>query len=92
MANLCYFSVVLCVFYFLGYCWCETVTCDLCMQLGFLGCRFSSSTFYRDRSVDMYCLNLVLSWNTLFSPLTVTESFADYSSLGLHPDHDNSYK
>ena len=32
-----------------------------------------------------YCLNLVLSWNILFSPFIVIESFAGYSSLGCHP-------
>ena len=32
-----------------------------------------------------YCLNLVLSWNILFSPFIVIESFAGYSSLGWHP-------
>ena len=29
-------------------------------------------------------MNLVLSWNTLFSPSMVIESFAGYSSLGWH--------
>jgi hypothetical protein len=28
-----------------------------------------------------YCVNLVLSWNTLISPSMVIESFAGYSSL-----------
>jgi hypothetical protein len=28
-----------------------------------------------------YCVNLVLSWNSLVSPLMVIESFAGYSSL-----------
>ena len=31
-----------------------------------------------------YCVNLVLSWNTLFSPSMVIESFAGYSSQGWH--------
>ena len=31
-----------------------------------------------------YCVNLVLSWNILFSPSMVIESFAEYSSLGWH--------
>ena len=35
--------------------------------------------------MDMYCLNLVLSWNILFSPSILIESFAGYSSLGWHP-------
>ena len=34
--------------------------------------------------VDRYCLNLVLSWNILFSPSMLIESFAGYSSLGWH--------
>jgi hypothetical protein len=29
-----------------------------------------------------YCVNLVLSWNTLVSPSMVIESLAGYSSLG----------
>ena len=38
--------------------------------------------------MDMYCLNLFLSCNILFSPLfssMVIESFARYSSFDLHP-------
>ena len=31
-----------------------------------------------------YCVNLVLSWNTLISPSMVIESFAGYSSLDWH--------
>jgi hypothetical protein len=34
--------------------------------------------------VKRYCINLVLSWNTLVSPSMVLESFAGYSSLGCH--------
>jgi hypothetical protein len=34
--------------------------------------------------VERYCLNLVLSWNILFSSPMVIESFAGYSSLGWH--------
>ena len=30
------------------------------------------------------CVNLVLSWNILFSPSSVIESFAGYSSLSWH--------
>ena len=33
----------------------------------------------------MYCVNLVLSWNILFSPSIVIESFARYSIQGWHP-------
>ena len=34
--------------------------------------------------LERYCLNLVLSWNTLVSPSMAIESFAGYSSLGWH--------
>jgi hypothetical protein len=34
--------------------------------------------------VERYCVNLVLSWNTLVSPSMVIESFAEYSYLGWH--------
>jgi hypothetical protein len=34
--------------------------------------------------MERYCVNLVLSWNTLISPSTVIESFAGYNSLGWH--------
>ena len=33
---------------------------------------------------EKYCVNLVLSWNTLVSPSMVIESFAGYRSLGWH--------
>ena len=34
--------------------------------------------------MERYCVNLVLSWNTLVSPSIVIESFAGHSSLGWH--------
>ena len=34
--------------------------------------------------VERYCMNLVLSWNTLVSPSLVIESFVGYSGLGWH--------
>ena len=34
--------------------------------------------------VEVYCVNLFLSWNSLVSPSMVIESFAGYSSLGWH--------
>ena len=34
--------------------------------------------------MERYCVNLVLSWNTLVSPSMGIESFAGYSSLGWH--------
>jgi hypothetical protein len=32
--------------------------------------------------MERYCVNLVLSWNTLISPSMAIESFAGYSGLG----------
>ena len=52
--------------------------------VSFLGLHFSSSTFCKAGFGDTYCLNLLLPWNILFSPSMVNESFAGYSSLGLH--------
>ena len=34
--------------------------------------------------MERYCVNLVLSWNTFFSPSMVIESFAGYCSLDWH--------
>ena len=34
--------------------------------------------------MERYCVNLVLSWNTLVSPSMVIESFVGYSNLGWH--------
>ena len=34
--------------------------------------------------MERYCVNLVLSWNTLVSPFMVIESFAEHSSLGCY--------
>ena len=34
--------------------------------------------------MERYCVNLVLSWNTLVSLSMVIESFAGYSSLSWH--------
>jgi hypothetical protein len=34
--------------------------------------------------VGRYCINLVLSWNTLVFPSIVIQSFGGYSSLGWH--------
>jgi hypothetical protein len=34
--------------------------------------------------MEKYCVNFVLSWNTLVSLSMVIESFAGYSSLGWH--------
>ena len=34
--------------------------------------------------MERYCINFVLSWNILFSLSMVTESFAEYCSLGWH--------
>ena len=32
--------------------------------------------------MERYCVNFVLTWNTLVSPSMIIESFAGYSSLG----------
>ena len=34
--------------------------------------------------MERYCVNLVLSWNTLVSPSMIIECLAGYSSLGWH--------
>ena len=34
--------------------------------------------------MERYCVDLVLSWNTLVSPCMVLESFVMYSSVGWH--------
>ena len=34
--------------------------------------------------MERYCVNLILSWNTLVSPSMVIESVAGSSSLGWH--------
>ncbi|ERE84087.1 hypothetical protein H671_2g6234 [Cricetulus griseus] len=47
-----------------------------------LGWSFPSRTFCSAGFVDMYCLNLFLSWKILFSPSILIESFAGYSILG----------
>ena len=57
----------------------------LWVHLAFLGWGFLSSTFCRAGFVDMYCFNLVLSWNIFFSPSIVIKSFTGYSTIGLHP-------
>ena len=54
-------------------------------MLDSLGCDFSSNILCKAGFVATYCLNLFLFWNILFSPLKVNDSFAGYSSLGLHP-------
>lgn len=62
------------------------VTCViLWLQLAFFGWRFPSSIFCRAGLVARYCLNLVFSWNFLFSLSMVIENLAGYSSLGWNP-------
>ena len=46
--------------------------------------EFSSIILCRAGFVERYCINLVLSWNILFFPPMVIETFAGYSSLGCH--------
>ena len=85
--NFCYFLVeFLCIFIIWGllvenY----LLPVFLWVKLASLGYSDPSSTFCGAAFMDMYCFNLVLSWNILFSALMVTESFAWYSNLGLHP-------
>ncbi|KAL6091026.1 hypothetical protein STEG23_028414 [Scotinomys teguina] len=45
-----------------------------------IGWNLPSSAFYKAEFVDRYCLNLVLSWDVLFTPSMMIESFA---GLGL---------
>ena len=52
------------------------------MWLTFSGWKFLSSTICRAALANKYYLNLVLSWNVIFSPCSVIESFAGGSSLG----------
>jgi len=40
--------------------------------------------FCRAGGVARYCVNVVISWNILFFPSMLVESFARYSSLGWH--------
>lgn len=49
-----------------------------------MGWSFPSSTLCMVGFVARYWLNLVLSWNILFCPSMVIESFTGYSSLGWH--------
>ena len=53
-------------------------------MLDSLGCDFPSNILCKAGFVAIYCLNLFLSWNILFSPLIVNNSLTGYSSLGLH--------
>lgn len=57
----------------------------LWVQLNFLVWSFPSCTSNRAGFVDTYCLNLVWSWNILFSQSILIERFAGYSSLSWHP-------
>ena len=75
-----------CVFPFFEVCCCVFVCC-LCflwVQPTSLSWSFPSGTFYRAVFVSRYCLNLVLSWNILFSPSMVVERFVGHSSLVWH--------
>ena len=85
--NSCYILVVMIVcFPFLGFAdGSLSVSYIFVCVVSILGLCFPSSTFCRAGFLDTYCLKLVLSWNILFSPSMVTESFAGYSSLALNP-------
>jgi hypothetical protein len=54
------------------------------VQVPSLCWSFPSRILCRAGLVNRYCLNLVLSWNTLVSSSMLIESFAGYSSLGWH--------
>jgi hypothetical protein len=92
IANSCYFDVVIAIIGGGGRCVSSfgVAILELFVSCVFLGVgellcwNFSSSIFYRAGFVDRYCLNLVLSWNILFSPSIVTEHFVGYSSLERH--------
>ena len=43
---------------------------------------FSIFILCRAGLLESYCVNVFLSWNILFSPSMVIESFSGYSSLG----------
>jgi hypothetical protein len=69
--------------------------CSLCFdERRFLSCFFYgvvsllvlnfSFFFWRAGFMKRYCVNLVLSWNTLVSPSMVIESFAGNNILGWH--------
>ena len=45
---------------------------------------FSVIILWRAGFLERYCVNLVLSWNTLVSPSMVIGSLAGYRSLGAH--------
>ena len=51
-------------------------------HLSSLHWSFLSINFCRAGFVDMFCVNLVLSWNILLSPSKVIEIFVGYTSLG----------
>jgi hypothetical protein len=84
--------LLLLVFLFLelGFCSCSCLLLGLLKNyfLAFPKASFPSLcwsfTFIfllRTGFMERYCVNLVLSWSTLFSPTMVIDSFAGYSSL-----------
>ena len=87
IVNSCYFLVVvLCVsvlWYLLVWDYLLSVFSGVCLVS--LAWIVPSNAFCRAGFVDRYCLNLVLSWNVLFTPSMLIESFAGYISLGWHP-------
>ena len=60
------------------------ISCPFLVQLSYLCRSFSSRTLCKSGLVNRYCLNLVFSWDLLFSPSMLIECFAEYSSLVWH--------
>jgi hypothetical protein len=56
----------------------------LCFLEFLIRLKFPSRIFCRTGFVDRYCLNFILSWNTLLSPSKVIQSFTAFSSLSWH--------
>jgi hypothetical protein len=74
----------LCVSLLLCLLWKDSFLAFSWVQFPSLCCTFPSNILYRAGFMERYCLNLVLSWNTLVSPSTVIVSFFGYSSLDWH--------
>ena len=87
--NSCYFLVVVFVYFLtLGFVGVRlSVACGLFFgAANFFGLDFSfySSTFCKVEFAERYYLNMVLSWNILFSLSMVIVSFAECSILDWH--------
>jgi hypothetical protein len=57
----------------------------LCWIFHFYLCwRFQFNILCRAGLVKRYCLNLVFSWNIIFSPSMMSDNFSEYSYLDWH--------